>query len=78
MQVKLCKKSLERLGPDGTKLIEQLTERQHGVVIKDCLERCQGCQLGLLIASADGAPMSARSIDKFVADLDELMADELA
>ncbi len=75
MQVKLCRKSLERLGAVGAALPAQLDAREHTVVLKDCLDRCQGCQLGLVIATADGTPLSARTVDKFLADLDALADD---
>jgi uncharacterized protein YuzB (UPF0349 family) len=69
MRIELCKKSLERVG--GEALIEALAERDHTPMVKDCLNRCQGCNLGLVIATVDGAPMSARSAEAFLADLDE-------
>ena len=77
MQIQLCKKSLEQLGASSDPFLAGLEEREHTAVIKDCLNRCQGCQLGLVIATVDGAPMSARSVENFLGDLDELAADSL-
>ncbi len=75
MQVQLCKKSLDRLGAGKTELLDALAEREHDVLVKDCLNRCQGCDLGLVIAAADGVPMSAKHVAKLLGDLDELAAD---
>jgi hypothetical protein len=72
MQIQLCKKSLESQGAKMPVLVAGLTDREHTIVVKDCLNRCQGCQLGLIIAIADGMPMSAKNPEKFLADLDEL------
>lgn len=72
MMIQLCKKSLERLEQNGATLLATLEEREHSTVVKDCLNRCQGCQLGLVIATVDGAPMSARTVEKFLGDLAEL------
>jgi len=77
MQILLCKKSLEQLGPQMPVLVAGLTDREHTIVVKDCLNRCQGCQLGLVIATVDGAAMSTRTVDAFLADLDELAAEQL-
>jgi uncharacterized protein YuzB (UPF0349 family) len=74
MQVQLCKKSIER--PGGDALVEALQDREHTVIVKDCLNRCQGCNLGLFIAVADGSPLSGKTADKILADVDELAADE--
>lgn len=74
MQIQLCQKSVVRLA-DGNALLAALRERDHVPVVKDCLNRCQGCQMGLVIAVADGSPMSARDADAFLAELDELAAD---
>lgn len=78
MQIQLCKKSLDQLGKGSSALLSALEERELSWLIKDCLNRCQGCQLGLVIATVDGAPMSARTVEKFLADLDELAADNPA
>jgi hypothetical protein len=72
MQIQLCKKSLTQIGDGAALLRTEIDRREHFLVEKDCLNRCQGCQLGLLIAVVDGAPMSARTVEKFLADLDEV------
>jgi hypothetical protein len=72
MQIQLCKKSVEARGD----LVAQLGEREHTVVLKDCLNRCQGCQLGLVIALVEGAPVSTRTTEAFLAEMDE--AEEFA
>ena len=53
-----------------------LRDREHSPVVKDCLNRCEGCELGGLIAIADGMPMSAPTFDAFLSDLDALAADD--
>jgi uncharacterized protein YuzB (UPF0349 family) len=75
MQVKLCKKSLARLGGGRAALLEALEEREHTVLLQECLNRCQACDLGVLIALADGVALSAKAPEKLLADLDELAAD---
>ena len=75
MKIELCKKSIQR--PEGDALVEALAERDHTVLVKDCLNRCQGCSLGLYIAVADGAPLSSKTSDKLLADIDELAEGEL-
>ena len=72
MQIKLCKKSIDRLGGGTAPLLESLRDRQHSVIVKDCLERCQTCDRGVLIAMADGMPLSARHADKLLQDIDAL------
>lgn len=76
MNVQLCKKSIERLpaGVPGT--IAALREREHTPVVKDCLNRCQRCELGGVIAVVEGAPVSAPTLEAFLRDLDELAAEE--
>jgi uncharacterized protein YuzB (UPF0349 family) len=73
MRVELCKKSIER--PEGQELVAALQDREHTVVVKDCLNRCQGCNLGLFIAVAEGAPLSGKTADKILAAVDELAED---
>ena len=63
MQVELCKKSIERLAADFAPLLSALRDREHAPVVKDCLNRCQRCDLGFVIATADGTPMSASTLD---------------
>lgn len=74
MKIELCKKSIAR--PEGDALVEALQEREHTVLVKDCLNRCQGCTLGLYIAVADGAPLSSKTPEKLLADIDTLAEDE--
>jgi hypothetical protein len=76
MMILLCKKSLDRIGAAGIKLVADLREREHTPVIKDCLDRCMGCDKGLLIAAADGLPMSAAKADKLLATIDAIAADD--
>jgi len=73
MRVELCKKSIDR--PEGQALVAELQDRDHTVVVKDCLNRCQGCNLGLYIAVADGAPLSGKTTDKILSAVDELAED---
>ena len=76
MQVELCKKSLERLNTDLAPLLSALRDREHTPVVKDCLNRCQRCDLGFVIATADGMPMSASTLDDLLGDLDALAAED--
>lgn len=76
MKIELCKKSLERLGPAQDDFTSALREREHSLAVKDCLNRCQGCTLGLYIAVADGAPLSSKTPEKLLADIDTLAEDE--
>ena len=75
MKIELCKKSISR--PEGDALVEALQEREHTVLVKDCLNRCQGCSLGLYIAVADGSPLSSKTSDKLLADIDELAEGDM-
>lgn len=76
MQVELCKKSVERVTTDLAPLLSALREREHTPVVKDCLNRCQRCDLGFVIATADGTPMSASTLDGLLGDLDALAAED--
>ena len=76
MNIQLCKKSLDRLGAPAQAMVSSLRDDEHSIVIKDCLDRCGGCQQGLVIASVDGMPVSTRDIPTFVAQVAELAADE--
>ena len=76
MQIRLCKKSVNRLGADAAELMEQLHTREHAVELKDCLQRCQACDLGLIIAQADGMPLSGKTIEKILGSVDELAAHD--
>ncbi|HEX3903840.1 MAG TPA: hypothetical protein VH853_13450 [Polyangia bacterium] len=77
MQVELCRKSVARVAADLAPLLSALREREHTPVVKDCLNRCQRCELGFVMATADGTPMSASTLTELLADLDALAAEEL-
>ena len=77
MQVELCRKSVERLGAPLAQLVSDLREREHTPVVKDCLNRCQRCELGYVMATVDGTPLGALSVTAFLADIDALAAEEL-
>jgi hypothetical protein len=76
MHVELCRKSLERLGAPLAPLISELREREHTPVVKDCLNRCQKCELGFVMATVDGAPLGASSVTALLADIDALAAED--
>ena len=76
MMIQLCKKSLDRIGAAGKQLVDDLREREHSPIIKDCLDRCTACDKGLIIATAGGFPLSAAKPEKLLAGVDELAADE--
>ena len=77
MQVELCRKSVERLGAPLALLLSELREREHTPVVKDCLNRCQKCELGSVMATVDGMPLGASSVTALLADIDALAAEEL-
>jgi len=77
VQIELCKKSIERLTTDLAPLLSALRDREHTPVVKDCLNRCQRCDLGFVIATADGTPLSVSTLDQLLTDLDELAAEDL-
>ena len=77
MQVELCRKSLERLGAPLADLLSELREREHTPVVKDCLNRCQKCELGFAMATVDGTPLGASSVTALLADIDALAAEDL-
>jgi uncharacterized protein YuzB (UPF0349 family) len=78
VKVELCKKSLERNGaqPAAT-LLSALRDREHVPVIRDCLTRCQRCDLGFLIVNVDGMPVGAANGEELLRQLDELAAEDL-
>ena len=76
VQIQLCKKSLERLPGGSASVSSVLRDREHSPVVKDCLSRCERCELGGMIAIADGMPMSAPTLDAFLSDLDALAAED--
>jgi hypothetical protein len=75
MKVTLCRKSVARLAAEAEPFIEALREREHEPALSDCLQRCQGCDLGLIIATADGMPLSAKTTEKLLRTIDELAED---
>ena len=76
MQIQLCKKSIERLAQGAAPVISALRDRAHVPVVKDCLNRCQRCDLGGLIAVADGTPLSVPTLEALLSDLDALEAED--
>jgi hypothetical protein len=77
MQVELCRKSLERLGAPLAPLLSELREREHTPVVKDCLNRCQKCELGFVMATVDGTPVGATDVTALLDDIDALAAEDL-
>jgi hypothetical protein len=77
VQVELCRKSVERLGAPLAELVSELREREHTPVVKDCLNRCQKCELGFVMATVDGTPVGASSVTALLADIDALAAEDL-
>ena len=75
MQVELCRKSVERSGALAP-LLSELREREHTPVVKDCLNRCQKCELGFVMATVDGTPLGASSVTALLADIDALAAED--
>jgi hypothetical protein len=73
--VQFCKKSIERLGAEMKPMLSTLRDQEHTVTIKDCLERCQACDKLLIIATADGAPISAVNPAKILATVAALAED---
>jgi hypothetical protein len=76
--IQLCKKSIERLGSGQKPLLSSLREQEHTIIVKDCLDRCMGCDKGLIIATVDGAPVSAVNPAKLLATVAELAEAEQA
>ena len=77
MKVELCKKSVERRGAEqAASLLSALRDREHAPVVKDCLNRCQRCELGFLIVNVDGMPIGAANSEELLAELDELAAED--
>ena len=77
VQIELCRKSLERLGAPLAPLLSALRERELTPVVKDCLNRCQRCELGFAMATADGTPLGAASVTSLLADIDALTAETI-
>ena len=61
VQIQLCKKSVERLPGALPSVLSALRDREHSPVVKDCLNRCEGCERGGLIAKRFSAPSVAES-----------------
>jgi hypothetical protein len=76
VQIQLCRKSVERLPGALASVLSALRDREHSPVVKDCLNRCEGCERGSLIAIADGLPMSAPTFEAFLSDLEALAAED--
>jgi hypothetical protein len=57
-------------------MLSSLREQEHSVALKDCLERCQGCDKGFIIATVDGVALSAIDAPAFAEKLAQLAADE--
>jgi len=77
MNVQLCKKSIERLAGGMPAVITTLREREHAPLVRDCLNRCQRCDAGGVIAVVDGMPVNAPTLEALLLDLDALAAEEL-
>jgi uncharacterized protein YuzB (UPF0349 family) len=78
VKVELCKKSIERNGAEqAATLLAALRDRDHVPVIRDCLTRCQRCDLGFLIANVDGVPVGSANAEQLLAELDQLAAEDL-
>ena len=76
MIIQLCKKSVDRLGAQAKPMLSSLRDEEHSLVLKDCLDRCQACDKGLIIASVDGIALSAVDVASFQDKLAQLAADE--
>jgi hypothetical protein len=76
VNVQLCKKSIERLPVGLPAALSLLRDRQHTPILKDCLNRCQSCERGSLVAVADGTPLGAASLEALLDDLDALADDD--
>ena len=76
MNIQLCKKSVDRLPSGASAVVAALRDREHTPIIKDCLNRCQRCDLGGLVAVADGTPLSPPTLAALLEELDALAADD--
>ena len=75
MMIRLCKTGLVRLGPGAGALLAELRAREHTPIVQDCLDRCQVCEKGPLVFTADGMPLAAADAAALIAMLSELEAD---
>jgi len=57
-------------------LLSALRDREHAPVVRDCLNRCQRCDLGFLIANVDGMPLGAANSQELLDQLDQLAAED--
>ncbi len=64
--------ALLRLGPGAARLLGELREREHTPIVADCLDRCTVCELGRLVATADGMPLAPKNGDELLTMLDEI------
>lgn len=76
MNVQLCKKSIERLPAGIPAALSLLRDREHTPILKDCLNRCQSCERGDLVAVADGTPLGAPTLDALLDGLEALASEE--
>lgn len=76
MIVELCKTALLRLGPGATTLLDALRDREHSPVIKDCLDRCESCEKGVLVAKAGPMPLSPRDAKELLSLVDAEAAED--
>jgi len=74
--IQLCKKSVERLPAGLPATLSALREREHTPIVKDCLNRCQRCDMGGVLVVADGTPLAAPTLEGLLEDLDALAAEE--
>jgi len=72
MMIRLCKTALMRLGPKAGELLSTLREREHTPIVADCLDRCTVCELGKLVATADGIPLAPGNPAELLTMLDEI------
>jgi len=77
MNVQLCKKSIERVAGGAAAAIVALREREHTPLVRDCLNRCQRCDAGGLVAVVDGMPLHSPTLEALLDDLDALGAEDL-
>jgi len=74
VQILLCRKSIDRLGPDGAGRLTSWRDRGDTPGVKDVLDRCQRCQLGLLIATVGGMPLGTRTTSQLLIEVDAIAA----
>jgi hypothetical protein len=67
-QVQLCQMQLARMGPEGVRLVDGLTQLGAQVQRVQCLSLCFPCG-NQIVARVDGAPVGAPSVDSLVDEL---------